>query len=449
MKSQHLLALLFSVFTLLARANASPPDTVAEVNLDRYTGTWYEIARYPFKQQKGCYNTTATYSRNADGTIKVVNRCRKGGFGAPESTAVAKAKVVDASGNAKLKVKFFSLAPWADYWIIRLGKDYDYAVVSQPDRKYLWILSRTPVMEARLYEEVVSGLSADHFDVTLLEKTPQKWGAEPAYPSSLAILSPYLNSLAVALSFMALLWVFSLILKDSSIVDRFWGVGFIVLSAQQLLQNRFLTFRATLILVLVVIWGARLSLYIHLRNRKRPEDPRYQAMRKARAGSYWWKSLFIVFGLQGFLMWTIAAPLAVIHLFPQSDVPTLLDILGVILWGIGFLFETIADYQMALFKRAPENRGKVCRQGLWNLTRHPNYFGETLVWWGYFLIALNVDFGWVTLFSPLLMWFLLLRVSGVALLEKQLTSTKPGYADYVREVPAFFPFKGKNRSLPG
>lgn len=168
-------AFLFTVLSVVAHSELAPPDTVAHVDLNRYTGTWYEIARFPFKQQDNCFNTTATYSLNSDGTIKVVNRCRKGGFDAPESTAVAQAKVVDTVSNAKLKVKFFILAPWADYWIIRLGKDYEYAVVSQPDRKYLWILSREPVMDEKLYEDLVKGLSADHFDISRLEKTPQKW----------------------------------------------------------------------------------------------------------------------------------------------------------------------------------------------------------------------------------------------------------------------------------
>lgn len=150
-------------------------DTVDYVDLSRYTGTWYEIARFPFGQQEGCYNTTANYQRNQDGTIKVTNRCRKGGFSGPESVAVAKAKVVDKTTNAKLKVKFFILAPWADYWIIRLGENYEYAVVSQPNRKFLWILSRTPQMDPAQYEDIVESLKADQFPVERLQKTPQQW----------------------------------------------------------------------------------------------------------------------------------------------------------------------------------------------------------------------------------------------------------------------------------
>jgi len=174
MKTLLILSLLFTSFTF-SLADDKPVETVKYVDLTRYSGTWYEIARFPFTQQNGCHNTTATYSLNEDETVKVTNRCRKGGFDGPESVAVATAKVDDPVSQAKLKVKFFVLAPWADYWVIRLGNDYEYAVVSQPSRKYLWILSRTPVMEARLYDETVKSLQEDGFDMSRLEKTPQKW----------------------------------------------------------------------------------------------------------------------------------------------------------------------------------------------------------------------------------------------------------------------------------
>lgn len=170
------LIIFLIAFPLVGAPDTTPPETVPYVDLNRYVGTWYEIARFPFKQQENCFNTTATYELNSDGTIKVMNRCRKGGFEKPFSTAVAKAKVADLTSNAKLKVKFFVLAPWADYWVIRLGKDYEYAVVSQPDRKYLWILSRTPQMEATFYDELVKDLKADGFNTQLLEITPQSWG---------------------------------------------------------------------------------------------------------------------------------------------------------------------------------------------------------------------------------------------------------------------------------
>jgi len=235
------------------------------------------------------------------------------------------------------------------------------------------------------------------------------------------------------------LWLVSLVLKDASIVDRFWGLGFLILYTVQLTQSRFLTFRGSLLLVLVALWGIRLSVYLHFRNSGKPEDQRYQKMRRDHGARFPWVSLFSVFFLQGFILWLVAAPLIWISLFPQPVEATWLDGVGIALWVIGFLFESIADFQMARFKKDPSHRGQVCQVGLWGLSRHPNYFGETLVWWGFFFIAANSSLGYLTLFSPVLMTYLLLRVSGVSLLEKQLAQTKPGYEEYVKRVPAFFP----------
>lgn len=240
---------------------------------------------------------------------------------------------------------------------------------------------------------------------------------------------------------MTFLWGLSLAFKDASLVDRFWGLGFILVSLYSFSQTQFLTFRAAFLFLLVSIWGIRLSVYIHLRNRGKPEDLRYRKMRQRSGSNFIWKSYFSVFLLQGALLWIIAFPLAIIHLFPQPDVPTLFDLAGLLLWTTGFFFEAIADYQLSQFKKKNKSKNAVCRTGLWAISRHPNYFGECLVWWGYFLIALNIDNGWMTVISPLLMTFLLLKVSGVALLEKELSESKPEYAQYIREVPAFFPWR--------
>jgi len=238
---------------------------------------------------------------------------------------------------------------------------------------------------------------------------------------------------------MLVLWGVSLLRKDASLVDRFWGLGFLALYGYQLADCRFLTFRAALVLGLVSLWAIRLSVYIHLRNRKHGEDARYRKMRVSMGKNFWWMSLFSVFFLQGTLMWLISAPLVFILLFPQSDQATLFDYFGIALWSLGFLFEAVADFQMARFKRESGNAGKVCRRGLWNLSRHPNYFGEAVLWWGFGVICLNTSVGYLALYSPVLMTYLLLRVSGVSHLEKHLSETKPGYVDYVKSVPAFFP----------
>lgn len=261
---------------------------------------------------------------------------------------------------------------------------------------------------------------------------------------TMASLALYAQILGIGLSLMTLLWLVSLGMKDASVVDRYWGVGFSALYAVTLWSGPAPSWRAYMVFGLLIVWGLRLSLYIHARNRGKGEDPRYVAMRHKRGKQFWWVSLFSVFWLQGLIQTIVAAPVVFVVIFPQAETFTAFDAAGVLLWLIGFLFETIADRQMATFKADPANRGQVCRTGLWSWSRHPNYFGEATLWWGFGLIALNVSGGYWTLVSPALMTFLLIRVSGVSLLESQLVHSKPGYAAYVKEVPAFFP--GRRRS---
>ena len=238
---------------------------------------------------------------------------------------------------------------------------------------------------------------------------------------------------------MTALWLISLRLQDVSIVDVFWGAGFAVLAIFYAVTTDGSLARQVLLVSLVAIWGTRLAVHIFRRSLGKPEDPRYAAWRAANGKSYWWKSYFKVFLLQGVLMWLIAMPLLVAQTSSLPSRLTLLDLLGAAVWTIGFLFEAIGDRQLRRFKADPANRGKVLQSGLWRYTRHPNYFGDAVVWWGYFLIAMAVPGGAWTLFSPLLMTFLLMRVSGVTLLEKGLKDSKPGYAEYVARTSAFFP----------
>lgn len=253
------------------------------------------------------------------------------------------------------------------------------------------------------------------------------------------ILIQWVPAFYIALSGAVLLWLTSLVFRDASLVDRFWGLGFVGVGGYYFWQVDSPTYRNYLILVLVAIWGLRLSLYIYFRNRNKPEDVRYVAMRAKHPESFWWRSLIGVFLLQGFLVALLSAPIIVVQIFPQSGEWTLLDLVAVMVWGVGFYFEAVGDYQLSKFKRNPSNQGQVCSVGLWGRTRHPNYFGESLMWWAFFLIALGGKWGWATVFSPVLMTYLLLKVSGVALLERNLKKTKPKYLDYVQRVPAFFP----------
>ncbi len=256
-------------------------------------------------------------------------------------------------------------------------------------------------------------------------------------------LQAYLPTLALILALMSLLWVASLALQDASIVDIFWGSGFVVAALVYFAQApQGYPPRKLLIVALAAIWGLRLSIHIARRNLGRGEDYRYRRWREQHGANWWWRSLVQVFLLQGLLLWIISAPLLAAQASPTPARLTLLDGLGTLVWGVGFFFEAVGDWQLARFKRNPANRGKVLRTGLWRYTRHPNYFGDATQWWGFYLVALAAD-GWWTVFSPVLMTVLLVRVSGVALLEKDLKASKPEYRDYLRTTSAFIPLPPK------
>ena len=255
----------------------------------------------------------------------------------------------------------------------------------------------------------------------------------------MGLISTYLILGGVIIGLMILLWLLSLVLKNSSIVDIFWGSGFVIFAwvAFFLTPDGFLP-RKLLLVILVTIWGLRLSIYILSRNWGKPEDFRYQAWRKQHGRNWWWYSLFQVFLLQGLLLLIIAAPLLAAQYNPNPDHLTVLDIIAIPLWIIGFIFEAFGDLQLRKFKADPSNKGKVMDQGLWRYTRHPNYFGDATQWWAYYLIAASAG-GWWTIFSPILMTTLLLRVSGVKLLEKTL-DTRPGYKEYSERTSEFIPW---------
>ena len=249
----------------------------------------------------------------------------------------------------------------------------------------------------------------------------------------------------VILGYMGILWIASLILRNSSIVDIFWGAGFVMANwVYFALTPEGFAARKWLIGVLVTIWGLRLSLYILSRNWGKPEDFRYRKWREEAGRKWWWWSFFKVFLLQGVLMWIISAPLLAAQIGATPARLAILDFVAIAMWAIGFFFEAVGDLQMARFKGNPANKGKVMNTGLWRYTRHPNYFGEATMWWAYYLVALAAG-GWFTIFSPILMTTLLLRVSGVALLEKSLKETKPKYKEYVGTTSAFIPWFPRKR----
>jgi len=249
-------------------------------------------------------------------------------------------------------------------------------------------------------------------------------------------LDAYLLALVAILAAGVLTWLVSLAKHDVSIVDSLWSMMFLIAAAAFAMTVPESGPRATLVLILVTLWSVRLAAHITWRNWGEGEDHRYQKIRANNEPRFGLKSLYIVFGLQGVLAWIISLPL--LAAVASTRDLTVLDFAGVTLWAVGMIFEAGGDYQLARFKADPSNSGKVMDRGLWRYTRHPNYFGNASVWWGFFLIALAAG-GWWSVISPILMTFLLLKVSGVALLEKDIGERRPNYADYISRTNAFFP----------
>jgi steroid 5-alpha reductase family enzyme len=273
---------------------------------------------------------------------------------------------------------------------------------------------------------------------------------------NIATLSPamlYFNSGAIIFFLVLILWLLSLVFKNASIIDIFWGAGFVIIVWYANIQQGVAfpsisasggansVYHGWLLTFLVSIWGLRLSFHIHQRNHGKPEDYRYAAWRKKYRERWWWLSFFKVFLVQGVLLWVIAAPV-IAGQYPRfSSYSHVLDALGVIVWLIGFTFEALGDWQLAQFKKDTANASKVMTTGVWQYTRHPNYFGDAAQWWGFYMIAAAAG-AWWTIFSPILMTFLLMLVSGVPLLEK-IMRRRPGYPEYAARTNAFFPWLPK------
>lgn len=256
------------------------------------------------------------------------------------------------------------------------------------------------------------------------------------------------GTFALALVPMALLWLLSLRLRDVSIVDVWWGPGFAWIGLASLGWAPEASARGVLALVLVALWGGRLGGYLLWRNWGREEDSRYRAMRRRHGPRFAWLSLFTVFLLQGALQWLVSLPVQAAVLAPGAGGLDAFAAAGAALFAVGLFFEAVGDLQLARFKADPAHEGRVMDRGLWRYTRHPNYFGDATVWWGLYLIAAGTPHGYWTIFAPLLMTFLLVRVSGVAMLERSQRKSKPGYEEYVKNTSAFIPWPPRGRSKP-
>jgi steroid 5-alpha reductase family enzyme len=247
----------------------------------------------------------------------------------------------------------------------------------------------------------------------------------------------------VLLGCVVSLWLLSIRLRDASIIDIFWGPAFGVVAVVGYLlgRNHGVEARQALVTVLTVAWAARLGIYLYWRNHGKGEDPRYtSAFRNRYTTNLHWHTLTKVFLLQGLLVWLISIPVQLAQYLVQPPELGPMALLGVALWTIGFLFEAIADWQLARFKADPANRGRVLDDGLWRYSRHPNYFGNACLWWGLWLIACDHPLGLATVFAPILMTHFLLNVTGKRLLERRMSRARPEYADYVARTPGFFPW---------
>lgn len=251
----------------------------------------------------------------------------------------------------------------------------------------------------------------------------------------------YFYGLAAMLILGSITWALSIFMRDVSIVDSVWSLmflaGALVFAS---IHYPVIDLRTMIILCMVLLWAMRLFLHLTWRNWGEPEDRRYQVIREKYEPYFAFKSFFIIFVFQALLAWIIAMPL-----WPAMTIITEFgawDLLAVIVWSAGMVFETVGDWQLSRFKADPENEGKVMNKGLWRYTRHPNYFGECLIWWGFYLFAFSSG-AWWTIAGPLVITWLLLKFSGVVMLEETIIERRPAYQDYIAKTNAFIPGKPK------
>lgn len=251
-------------------------------------------------------------------------------------------------------------------------------------------------------------------------------------------MSYYLILAAILYIYMSAWFVVSLLKRRNDVADVAWGLGFVLLSTTALLLAEEITLRGMLVTTLVSIWGLRLAYHIHKRNRGKAEDYRYQAWREAWGKWFYLRSYAQVYLLQGALLFLIIQPVLFIN--KGEDLPLdILDLVGLGVWTLGFIFESIGDSQLARFLKDPESKGKLMQSGLWRYTRHPNYFGEVTQWWGLWLIALSLPGGLITVIGPITITVLILKISGIPLLENKMAN-HPDFAEYKRKTSVFIPW---------
>jgi steroid 5-alpha reductase family enzyme len=251
----------------------------------------------------------------------------------------------------------------------------------------------------------------------------------------------YFIALAIFLFLYMCGWFcFAVAQKRNDLADTAWGIGFVCLCWFGFFLSPF-SWRAMLINTLITVWGLRLSAHVYLRNHNKTEDFRYHQWRKTWYRFYL-RSFLQIFMLQGVFLYIICLPAILINRYSYASGFSAFDVLGVLLWCVGFFFEAVSDHQLKVFTKQPQNHGKIMDQGLWHFSRHPNYFGEISMWWGIGIVALGVPYGLIALIGPITITFLIVFVSGIPMLEAHMRD-KPGFAAYKAKTSLLFPWPPK------
>jgi steroid 5-alpha reductase family enzyme len=343
-----------------------------------------------------------------------------------------------------------AMTDWQSQAHVKWDCKYHVVIVPEYRQRVFFVKRRKQIGEIRRDLSLVSRYSwaAPHWQTSTgpydmlarnLKERAKEWNA-------MGLVELLLVNLGVVAGMMLCVWLVSLLLRDVSIVDLVWGAGFALIAWVTFFATGTPTLPNLLIACLTSVWGLRLSGYLAWRNLGQPEDYRYRAMREAQGSQFAVRSLLTVFGLQGLVMWIVALPIQAGQLAANQTGIGGITLLGIAIWIVGFVFESVGDSQLARFKALPENQGKVMDRGLWRYTRHPNYFGDFLVWWGLYLVSFGRGAAWWSAIGPVVMSVFLMRVSGVTLLERSLKARKPGYEDYVRRTSAFFPLPPKRNA---
>jgi len=241
----------------------------------------------------------------------------------------------------------------------------------------------------------------------------------------------------IIFAYMTIWFFIAIAKKRNDVADIAWGPGFIVVALISLIIAGNISHRALIVSSLVLIWGVRLAVHIGNRHLGKPEDARYAKWRKEWGKTFLIRSFLQVFMLQGILLIIVAIPIIMIIVSPPSPI-TILDILGIVIWLLGFSFETVSDRQLVRFLKRSSGSGEIMTTGLWRYSRHPNYFGEVTLWWGIYFIALSVPNGWLSICGPLMITFLILKVSGIPMLEEAFRDN-PDFQQYKQRTSAFIP----------